>query len=103
MKDQDLLERITLNPKVVAGKPIIKGTRLTVEYILGLLAHGATTEEILEEYQGLKPEDIQAKISSVVAPWASRLRTYSTVRRVPWMIGLPAIILGFRVIRSSNS
>jgi len=60
MKDQDLLERITLNPKVIAGKPIIKGTRLTVEYILNLLAHGATTEEVLEEYQGLKPEDIQA-------------------------------------------
>lgn len=60
MEDQDLLERITLNPKVMGGKPIIKGTRLTVEYILNLLAHGATTHEILEEYQGLKPEDIQA-------------------------------------------
>lgn len=59
MKDQDLLERITLNPKVMAGKPIIKGTRLTVQYILNLLAHGATTEEVLEEYQGLKPEDIR--------------------------------------------
>jgi len=60
MKDQDLLERITLSPKVMAGKPIIKGTRLTVEYIFNLLAHGATTEEILEEHPGLKPEDIQA-------------------------------------------
>jgi uncharacterized protein (DUF433 family) len=60
MKDQDLLERITLSPKVMAGKPIIKGTRLTVEYILNLLAHGATSQEILEEYQGLKAEDIQA-------------------------------------------
>jgi uncharacterized protein (DUF433 family) len=60
MKDQDLLERIILNPKVMAGKPIIKGTRLTVEFVLNLFAHGATTEEILEEYQGLKPEDIQA-------------------------------------------
>ena len=60
MKDQDLLERITLSPKVMAGKPIIKGTRLTVEYILNLLAHGATSQEILEEYKGLKPEDIQA-------------------------------------------
>jgi len=60
MKDQELLERITVNPKVMVGKPLIKGTRLTVEYILNLLAHGATTEEILEEYQGLKPEDIQA-------------------------------------------
>jgi len=44
----------------MAGKPIIKGTRLTVEYILNLLAHGATTEDVLEEYQGLKREDIQA-------------------------------------------
>ena len=60
MKDQDLLKRITLNPEVMAGKPVIKGTRLTVEYVLNLLAHGATTEEILEEYEGLKPEDIQA-------------------------------------------
>ena len=60
MKDQELLERITLNPKIMAGKPIIRGTRLTVEYVLNLLAHGATAEEILAEYQGLKAEDIQA-------------------------------------------
>jgi uncharacterized protein (DUF433 family) len=60
MKDQELLKRITLNPKVMAGKPVIQGTRLTVEHILNLLAHGATTEEILAEYQGLKLEDIQA-------------------------------------------
>ena len=59
MKDQELLKRI-VNPKVMAGKPIIEGTRLTVEHILNLLAHGATTEEILAEYQGLKVEDIQA-------------------------------------------
>jgi uncharacterized protein (DUF433 family) len=62
MKDEQLLERITLNPKVMVGKPVIKGTRLTVEYILNLLAHGATTAEILEEYQGLTKEDIQACI-----------------------------------------
>jgi uncharacterized protein (DUF433 family) len=62
MKDQQLLERITLNPKVMAGKPVIKGTRLTVEYVLGLLAHGATPEEILEEYDGLTAEDVQACI-----------------------------------------
>ncbi len=60
MKDQQLLERITMNPKVMVGKPVIKGTRLTVEYILNLLAHGATAEEILEEYKGLTLEDIQA-------------------------------------------
>lgn len=62
MNDQELFERITLNPKVTVGKPVIKGTRLTVEYILNLLAHGATTSEVLEEYQGLTPEDIQACI-----------------------------------------
>lgn len=60
MTDQILLERITLNPKIVVGKPVIRGTRLTVEFILNLLAHGATTAEILDEYQGLTPEDIQA-------------------------------------------
>ncbi len=60
MLEQQLLERITLNPKVMVGKPVIKGTRLTVEYILNLLAHGATIPEILEEYKGLTPEDIQA-------------------------------------------
>ena len=60
MKDQQLLDRITLNPKVMAGKPVIKGTRLTVDYILNLLAHGATMEKILEEYESLTPEDIQA-------------------------------------------
>ena len=60
MKDQQLLERITLNPKVMVGKPVIKGTRLTVEYILNLLAHGATAAEIIEEYKGLTQEDIQA-------------------------------------------
>jgi uncharacterized protein (DUF433 family) len=60
MKEQQLLERITLNPKIMVGKPVIKGTRLTVEYILNLLAHGATVAEILEEYNGLTLEDIQA-------------------------------------------
>ncbi len=60
MKDQDLLKRIVLDPDTMVGKPVIRGTRLTVEYILGLLAHGATEREILDEYQGLTREDIQA-------------------------------------------
>lgn len=62
MKDQELLERITVNPKLMVGKPVIRGTRLTVEYILNLLAHGATVAEIVSEYQGLTKEDIQACI-----------------------------------------
>lgn len=60
MTDAQLLERITLDPKVMTGKPVIRGTRLTVEYILNLLAHGATEMEILEEYEGLTTEDIRA-------------------------------------------
>jgi uncharacterized protein (DUF433 family) len=60
MKDDQLLERIVLNPKVMVGKPVIRGTRLTVDYVLNLLAHGATEQEILEEYKGLTEEDIRA-------------------------------------------
>jgi uncharacterized protein (DUF433 family) len=60
MDDQKLLERIALDPKVMTGKPIIKGTRLTIDYVLNLLAHEATIEEILDEYEGLTREDIQA-------------------------------------------
>ena len=60
MKEQQLLGRITLNPKVMVGKPVIKGTRLTVEFTLNLLAHRATVAEILEEYQDITTEDIQA-------------------------------------------
>jgi uncharacterized protein (DUF433 family) len=60
MNNEQLLKRIIINPKVMVGKPVIRGTRLTVEYILNLLAHKATIDEILKEYEGLEPEDIQA-------------------------------------------
>ena len=60
MKELQLLERITLNPKALAGKPVIKGTRLSVEFILSLFAQGASTSEILDEYDGLTAEDLQA-------------------------------------------
>ncbi|MBW4604517.1 MAG: DUF433 domain-containing protein [Calothrix sp. FI2-JRJ7] len=60
MTDNELLERIVTNQNILSGKPVIRGTRLSVEYILNLLAHGTTTEEILEEYEGLSSEDIQA-------------------------------------------
>lgn len=60
MNERQLLERISIDPKVMVGKAVIKGTRLTVEYILNLLAHGSTSEEILQEYEGLTQDDIQA-------------------------------------------
>ena len=60
MSDKKLLEKIVINPKVMVGKPVIKGTRITVEYILNLLAHGETENDILEEYKGLSSDDIKA-------------------------------------------
>lgn len=60
MSDQELLSRITTNSEVMIGKPVINGTRLTIEYILNLLAHGASISEILEEYDGLEEADIRA-------------------------------------------
>lgn len=60
MTDEELVARITVDPKVMVGKPVIRGTRLTVEYVLNLLAHGATVAEVLEEYDGLAQADIQA-------------------------------------------
>ena len=60
MTDHELLARITCDPKVIAGKPVIKGTRLTVHYILNLMAHGSGVDEIRDEYGGLEPDDIRA-------------------------------------------
>lgn len=52
--------RIVLDPKILAGKPIVKGTRLAVDFILDLLAQGWTEAEILRNYPGLTHEDILA-------------------------------------------
>jgi uncharacterized protein (DUF433 family) len=60
MNDKKMLDRIILNPKIMVGKPVIRGTRLTVDFILNLLAHGTTEDEILNEYRGLTIEDIRA-------------------------------------------
>ncbi len=60
-KDNErLLSRITVDEKVMAGKPVVKGTRLTVQFILGLLAEGSTVEDVLGEYEGLTREDVMA-------------------------------------------
>ena len=58
----DYRDRITSNLKVMLGKPIIKGTRITVELIVGDLADGMTIEEILEAYPHLTKEDILAAL-----------------------------------------
>ncbi len=60
MSDQELINRIAMNPKVMVGKSVIRGTRLTVEFILNRLGHGASVDELLQEYPGAVKEDIQA-------------------------------------------
>ncbi len=60
MLNPQLMERITIDPAVMVGKPVIRGTRLTVEYILGLMANGVAVDEILAEYDGLTKDDINA-------------------------------------------
>lgn len=56
----DWHNRITVNPNILVGKPIIVGTRIAVEFVMDLLGRGWTTEQILHEYDHLTPEDIQA-------------------------------------------
>jgi uncharacterized protein (DUF433 family) len=60
MNEKQLLGRITVNQKVFGGKPIIRGRRLAVEHVLGMLAAGDDVETILEGYPWLEREDIQA-------------------------------------------
>jgi uncharacterized protein (DUF433 family) len=59
---EDWRERITVDPKVLSGKPVIKGTRIAVEFILELLANSWTVEDILKNYPQLKREDVAAAL-----------------------------------------
>lgn len=58
-----LLERIEINPKVMLGKPVIKGTRIPIEHILRKLAQNISPDEILADYPRLSMEDIQAALA----------------------------------------
>ncbi len=62
----DLEERIVVDPKILAEKPVIRGTRLSVEFILGLLANDWTIQQILDEYPQLKNEDVIAAMKYAV-------------------------------------
>lgn len=63
MEKETLLSRITLNPKVLVGKPTIRGLRISVEQILKALANGVPQEDLLKDYPELKPADIQAALT----------------------------------------
>lgn len=58
-----MAERIIVDEKILAGKPIIKGTRISVEFVLELLSSGMDVEEIIKEYPNLKKEDILAVLA----------------------------------------
>ena len=60
MNERELLQRITINPQIFGGKPILRGRRLAVEHVLGMLAAGDSPDTILEGYSWLEREDIQA-------------------------------------------
>ncbi len=60
MTEEELLKRITVNPEIFGGKPIIRGRRMAVEHVLGMLAAGDTVEDLLQGYAWLEREDIQA-------------------------------------------
>ena len=60
MNETDLLKRITVNPKIFGGKPIVRGRRLAVEHILGMLAAGDTVDDLLRAYPWLEREDVLA-------------------------------------------
>ncbi len=74
MNDQELLSRITINPKMAFGKPSIRGLRYSVEWLLETLSSGMSIEEILSDYEDLERADIQA-----VFLYAARL---SQVKRI---------------------
>ncbi len=62
---EDLLSRITVNPRIMVGKPTIRGMRITVEHILRALSGGVSEQELLEEYPELEKEDFQAVFAYV--------------------------------------
>jgi uncharacterized protein (DUF433 family) len=60
-------DRIEVNPKILGGKPVVRGTRISVELLLRKLAEGATEQLLIEAYPNLKPEDIKAALAYAAA------------------------------------
>lgn len=64
MGEDKLLERITVDPAIFGGKPVVRGRRLAVEHVLGMLAAGDDVETLLEGYSWLEREDVLACLAS---------------------------------------
>lgn len=78
MGNEDVLERIIVDPKVMVGKPVIRGTRIPVALILRMLGQGIPTEEILRDYPRLERADIEAAIA-----YAARVVEHEDVFPLP--------------------
>ena len=74
----DWRQRIEVNPQILVGKPVVKGTRISVELVVDLLARGYSTEQIVRQYDHLSVEDIQACLS-----YASDVLSSEKVYAVP--------------------
>ena len=59
----DWRERIVVDPSILVGKPVVRGTRISVEFVIDLLARGWSIEQVLQEYDHLRPEDVRACLS----------------------------------------
>ncbi len=71
----DRFDRITFDPKIMGGRACIRGMRIPVSVILGQIAHGAKTEEVLADYPDLEPEDIKQALE--YAAWLAQEEVYS--------------------------
>lgn len=78
MSESQLLQRITFNPEIFGGKPIIRGRRLAVEHVLQMLEAGDSADDILRGYAWLEREDVQACIA-----YARRLVGHERVELMP--------------------
>ncbi len=78
MDERELLERVTFDPAIFGGKPIVRGRRLAVEHVLGMLAAGDSPEDILKAYPWMEPADIRACLA-----YARRLVGHERVELVP--------------------
>ncbi len=74
----DLLNRITMNPDICHGKPVVRGLRYPVDMLLELMSSGMSNEEILEDYPDLEPDDLRA-----VLAYAARLSQIKRIEPIP--------------------
>jgi uncharacterized protein (DUF433 family) len=87
---------ITLDPNVLAGKPVIRGTRLSVEFVIGLMADGWSEADILTNYPGIRHEDILALVHEYLLRLSS-FRRSDYLTRIE--TGMPRLVMRFSTLQ----